>query len=391
MKHVVRTTSFEGQTSEGILYVDKTKYIHKLDKLDGVFYYLSRPSRFGLSQLLHSLKLFYSGRREVFKGLEIEKLEQEWGTYPIIHLNFALLFGENAEEIRETLVHRFSWIAKENSIKLNNGMDATNVYSTVIESLSKKGKVVVLIDEFTKPLRVRATSKGIYEIVEVYRELFGVLDSLKSSLKLCFVVGNTGLPRKRLSPFMDSFTDLTLSEEFSSILGYTQKELEDNFSEHIEKGRKILNMGRNEYLEKIMKWYGAYRFSIHGECLYNPHAVASFFMSSNDGRYFQDYWRCIGSIGYVIKGRAVSVGFDIRRDGEWQLPLERVKERDIIELANPSAGMEEYIILLYELGYFTIKETFSSPDGTFVKLGITDSEMYKGLESLLNYAELRKW
>ena len=86
MKYPIGIQTFEKLRKEGFVYVDKTALLHKMVH-EGNYYFLSRPRRFGKSLLVSTLKAYFEGKKELFHGLAIEKLEQQWRVHPVLHLD----------------------------------------------------------------------------------------------------------------------------------------------------------------------------------------------------------------------------------------------------------------------------------------------------------------
>lgn len=179
--------SFEDIRNQGFLYVDKTALIYKMATM-GKPYFLSRPHRFGKSLLLSTIEAYFQGKRELFKGLAIEKLETDWLEYPVLHLDL------NAEKY--TSIEALTYILERHI----NGWEDTWGKDTRENSLSdrfigvitrayeKTGRqVVVLIDEYDKPLlQVFNDEKLQTEYLKTLKAFYGVLKSADRYLRFVF-------------------------------------------------------------------------------------------------------------------------------------------------------------------------------------------------------------
>ena len=374
---------FKMRLRPDVLYVDKTDYLYKLNKLDGVFYSISRPRWFGTSLLIQTLELMYRGRRDVFKGLAIDNTDYSWTSHPVLVLNFSL-GSESPAELRRLLAYDLNKEAERFGITLEKTKNPALFYRQAIERLSQVNKIVILIDEFDKPLMVNAAGKQLDAVLQVYREFFSVLDESKDKLKLCLAFGTTAFAGSRLSPALDNFIDLTFSDDYAALFGYTQEELEENFSEYIENGKKALRMGKKGYSQQMKSWFGGYRFSSAGEEVYHPGFITRFFSSESEGTDFKDYWVMIGRIGDVIRKRAAAAEFDLTCDRETQILQSELLSKDIIDLSFASTK-EEFMMLLYWYGYFTVKKAVPVGNDNLLTLGYTNMAMENNLKNLLTW------
>jgi len=132
------------------VYVDKTQMIHSL-VTRGVYYFLSRPRRFGKSLLISTMKELFLGNKAVFEGTWIEN-NWDWSkTNPVIHFSFDRMSYE-ALGLNVAIIQEIRAWAKEHRVRLT-GQDVKSLFKELIEKISKKhGKVVILIDEYDKPI-----------------------------------------------------------------------------------------------------------------------------------------------------------------------------------------------------------------------------------------------
>lgn len=379
MNTIVKTSSFSNQSQPGILYVDKTINIYKLSQLNG-FFTFSRPRWFGLSQLLDSLTTLFQGKRSSFKDLELSRTDYSWKQHPVIRIDFSICAHMTPQGMRNYLAHMMRETAAAYTVTISNQLSGAALYSETITALSKISKVVVLIDEVDSPLRLNADKNDINEFTDIYRKLFSAFASEKDCLRFCFIVGTIPLSRGRLSFVFEEFTDLTFSDDYNSLCGYTQKEMEENFAYYIDKGIVETGMDRASYLAEIREWFGGYLFSPHGECVYHPGFIASFFLNEN-GTCFKDYWGMVGSIGNTLKEKAQAL--DLTGDGEFRIFQKELQTVDIIKLMQPAEGEKDLIRLFYYYGYLTIKNTVYMGEDYLLTLSFTNNGMKENLCYLL--------
>ena len=281
--------SFEKIRTKNYLYVDKTKQILKLIE-SGECYFLSRPRRFGKSLTISTLEAMFKGKAELFKGLYAEEWvkEQAKNPYGVIRLDMGNLTAyKNGDELNDSLVFYLSRFIKRN--KLDILLDSKNAGKLFLEIISelydKFGSVVVLIDEYDKPMTDNIDNlEKANEMREILRPFYGLLKDLDEVSFIMFT-GVSKFSKAGVFSGLNNLKDISLFEKYGDIVGYTQKELEDNFGDWIEKNSKEMSLSREELLNKIKRYYDG--FSFDGKVrVYNPFSVLNFF---DEGR-FRNYW-----------------------------------------------------------------------------------------------------
>jgi Predicted AAA-ATPase/PD-(D/E)XK nuclease superfamily len=276
------------------VYIDKTPLVYKLIT-NPLYYFLSRPRRFGKSLLLNTIEEVFKGNRTLFKGLWIED-KIEWETYPIIRLSFDLM---NTHEgmFAESLANSLLRIAEEEGISISNSTNFKEIIEILVENLSKKtGKgVVILIDEYDRPLLDHLGSPLAETNREILRDLFTSLKGLDAHIHFTFITGISKFSQVSLFSSANNLTDITLNPIYSTICGYTQAELEESFSKYIPLLSQKANQSDENILAKMKYWYNGY--SWNGEAVYNPFSVLRFF----DMQQFGNYWFETGSPRFLVK------------------------------------------------------------------------------------------
>ncbi len=261
--------NFENIRLKNYLYVDKTKQILNLIE-KGECYFLSRPRRFGKSLTLSTLEAMFQGKAELFKGLYAEEWvkEQTKNPNPVIKLDMSGLGNyENKKELNDSIINYL-----ENYIFLN-------LYKQF-------GKVVVLIDEYDKPMTDNLNNlEKAEEMRETLSKFYIVVKNCSDYLRFVMVTGVSKFSKVGLLSGVNNLKDISMDEKYGDIVGYTQQELEDNFVEWIENTSKKLSMSKKELLDKIKEFYDG--FSFDGKTrVYNPFSVLNFFKKSD----FSNYW-----------------------------------------------------------------------------------------------------
>ncbi len=337
-KYPIGIQDFAKLREENYVYVDKTKYIYQM--LQGAYYFLSRPRRFGKSLLVNTLYYLFEGRKDLFKGLWIEE-KIEWKKHPIIKIDFTLLDYDKLgleNSIKETLF----LIAKKYQIEIKN-TTIKSIFNELIVKLSKTEKVVILIDEYDKPIG-DYLEKGKMELAienrDILKNFYSTLKGLDSHIRFFFLTGITKFAKVSIFSDLNNLDDLTLHPDFGELLGYTQIELEHYFSEKLKEIASNLNLSYADFSQEVKLWYNGYNF-LGKEKVYNPFSMLRFLSN----RRFANFWFETGTPSLLIRLLHQKRFFDVdnillSENSFNNFTLENISEN----------------ILLYQTGYLTIKE-----------------------------------
>ena len=374
-------SAFEVLRTNDYVYVDKTKYLHNLIKDSGSYYFLSRPRRFGKSLTLSTLEAIFKGKRELFKGLYIETTDYDWKEYPVIHIDFSVIAYDSTVGLKEKIRNNLLFIAGEHGVVLPDFYDYDEAFKFLIIELAKSEDVVVLIDEYDSLLNSNINSENIEDIREVLRGFYSVLKSCSAKIRFCLITGVTKFSKMSIFSSMNNLVDISMDEEYSTMLGYTQDELEENFREYIDRAVKEQGVEREEYLLEVKRWYDGYKFSAKGESVYNPVSVGLFF--SDGGGVFRNYWINTGGMTYLLTEIAKKVKFDISLDTENEIPEDILGSTDIIQMTRTEVNKSNFLVLLYQSGYLTIRKAELVGGSYVYTLGYPNREVEKGLNTIL--------
>ena len=345
-------SSFETIRKEGYLYVDKTAYLYRL-VTGSDMYFLSRPRRFGKSLTVSTLEAIFQGRRELFKGLAIDALDYDWKTYPIIHIDFGNCGRDTAEDLEAWLKKAMRQVALSYGIAAPDlSQHADDVFSDLIDGLSCLGKVIVLVDEYDKVLSDNVFSPEVEKLRQVLGNFYQVIKTKGALLRFVFITGVTKYARLSVFSKMNNLNDLSLDPGYATMLGYTQKELEENFAGSIEQGTRDTGMGREAYLAKVREMYDGYRFAPGCETVYNPVSVGLFF-TRGYGQSFDDYWIETGS-SKLVMDMAQSVDLDVTEDLKRGMAKRSLATFDVAELGRMKGDADKVQAFLLQTGYLTI-------------------------------------
>ena len=382
MKNIVTgESSFEDLILNGCLYVDKTKYFNKLVRKPDKYYFLSRPRRFGKSLTLSTLEAIFKGKRELFKGLYIDSTDYDWKEYPILHIDFSKCIGEDPADISSWINRQLIDIGSTYSIKLSKNDEYNYNLDILISRLATREKVVILIDEYDSLLTNNINNENIEDIRNTLRGFYSILKAQSANIRMCFIAGVTKFSKVSIFSAMNNLTDISMYEDYATMLGYTQNELEDNFSEYIEKGAQARFSTQVKYLQDIKTWYDGYCFAPEAESVYNPVSVGSFF--NQGGKAFRNYWIQTGGMPYILTEVAKRVQFDISLDIETEVPAETLESPDLIQMVKTNVSKYNFLSLLYQTGYLTIKNAEEVGDSYVMKLGYPNKEVSQGLTQIL--------
>ena len=337
--------NFEDLIQGNFLYVDKTEYIWQLIRPAKEMYFLSRPRRFGKSLTISTLKAVFEGKKELFKGLALYDKPCDWKPYPVIHLSFGdyNVDTDAFKELSGYLMAKIKQIAQSYSIELTNATPGL-CFGELIDKLYEKGAVVILIDEYDKPILDNISNPEIARIQKHLKGFFSVLKERNAKERFLFITGVSKFCHVSLFSDLNNLTDISRDARYATMFGYTQDELEENFGERISALAGTQDIGA--YKGKIKEWYNGYRFEENAQTVYNPVSLAQFFES---GGKFNNYWFSTGTPSFLME-LTKKTEFDFRS----VIGGDSVPE---IAFSAFEIGSIDPLTLLLQTGYVTIKDT----------------------------------
>ena len=359
--------TFERIRKEDKFYVDKTEYIYRMTHTDGKLFFLNRPRRFGKSLLVSTFKSYFEGKKELFEGLAIEKLEKEWNTYPVLH--FDLSKGKHMEkeqlnryllDIIEKQEARFD--CKSNKIDVNIRLD--NLINAVYQKTGKQ--VVVLIDEYDAPLLDVAHEKEkLDELRNTMRNFYSPLKGNESMLRFVFMTGITKFSQLSIFSELNNIKNVSMDEPYAGICGITKEELLTQMSDDIDALAGHLELSREETIQELKDHYDGYHFCWPSPDVFNPYSLLNCFA---DGR-MDDYWFGSGTPTYLINM--------MRKYDFLPTDLGEAIEVGKKDFDAPTETMTTIVPLLYQSGYVTIKG-YDKPTKLYL-LALPNQEIRVGL------------
>ena len=359
--------TFERIRKEDKFYIDKTEYVYRMTHTDGTYFFLSRPRRFGKSLLVSTFQSYFEGKKELFEGLAIEKLEKEWNEYPVLH--FDLSKGKHMEkeqlnryllDIIEKQEARFD--CKSNRIDVNIRLD--DLINAVYHKTGKQ--VVVLIDEYDAPLLDVAHEKEKLDVLRnTMRNFYSPLKGNEPMLRFVFLTGITKFSQLSIFSELNNITNVSMDEPYAGICGITKEELLTQMSDDIDALAEHLELNREETIQELKDHYDGYHFCWPSPDVFNPYSLLNCFA---DGR-MDDYWFGSGTPTYLI---------NMMRKYEF-LPADLGETIEVgkKDFDAPTETMTTIVPLLYQSGYVTIKG-YDKPTKLY-QLALPNQEIRVGL------------
>ncbi|MBO7589161.1 MAG: ATP-binding protein [Bacteroidaceae bacterium] len=368
-KFPIGIQSFEDIVEGGYAYIDKTALVYNL-VTEGKVFFLSRPRRFGKSLLVSTLEAYFQGRRELFRGLAIEKLEQDWICYPVIHLDMSGQAYDNPEALEQILLDKLSQFEQIYGASPTEVTAALKLGGIIRRACEQTGrKVAVLIDEYDKPV---LEAIGNEELADQYRRrlkgFYGVLKSADPYLKFVLLTGVTKFSQVSVFSDLNQLRDISMLPKYDTICGITEQELETGFHEDLSALAEAEQRTYPEMIEYLRRKYDGYHFSeaMHG--VYNPFSILNVL---ND-KLCRDYWFQTGTPTYLMELLKRS-SYDITN-------IEGVRLSPG-SFADYRANTEMPIPMIYQSGYLTIKGY--DRDFNEYTLGYPNGEVKNGFLSFI--------
>ena len=349
------------------LYIDKTEYIYRMTHTDGKYFFLSRPRRFGKSLLVSTFQSYFEGKKELFEGLAIEKLEKEWNEYPVLHFDLSKGKHMEKEQLEEYLGYLLEDYEQKYGIE-NHRNGNNNRFNDLIEVVYRKtGKqVVVLIDEYDAPLLDVAHEKEkLDELRNTMRNFYSPLKGNESMLRFVFMTGITKFSQLSIFSELNNITNVSMDEPYAGICGITKEELLTQMSDDIDALAEHLELSREETIQELKDHYDGYHFTWPSPDVFNPYSLLNCFAKQE----MDDYWFGSGTPTYLI---------NMMRKYEF-LPADLGEPIEVgkKDFDAPTETMTTIVPLLYQSGYVTIKG-YDKPTKLYL-LALPNQEIRVGL------------
>lgn len=352
--------------------MDKTAEIYKLAK-EGRYYFLSRPRRFGKSLLVSTMEAYFSGRKELFSGLAIEKLEAEWKQHPVLHLDLSGVSYTDESVLERVLSDKLAkWETLYGAVNTSDILGLR--FKEVIEAAYNKtgNQVAILIDEYDKPIidnlgneptlsHLRSTLQGFYSVMK----------SMDARIRFGFLTGVTKIGKMSVFSGLNNLNDISMIPDYVDICGVSETELHEYFDESISELSSANEMSREECYVKLKSMYDGYHFCEDSIGIYNPFSLLNTFQNKK----FREYWFETGTPGFLV---------EVMRKTSFDVTTLENQTVDSTLMSNADAIFENPVPYLFQSGYLTI--TGYNDMFRLYQLGFPNQEVKNGfLNCLLKY------
>lgn len=379
MNYPIGIQDFASIINDGFVYVDKTNMVYELTKDKGV-YFLSRPRRFGKSLLVSTIKYYFEGRHDLFKGLKIESLEKKWETYPVFEIDFNGSNYTEAGALEQTLNGYLIKWEQQYGVQPATDQPGRRLADVLHQAHVQTGKTcVVLVDEYDKPM-LDAMDTGLKTRVgdnemliedhnrETLKAFYSVFKLADADLRFVFLTGVTKFAQVSVFSGFNNARDISMNPRFDAICGISSEELNKVFASSIEELANTNMLSVEEAKSQLQQRYDGYHFSNGMTDIYNPFSLLNAFADDN----IRDYWFASGTPSYLMRLLAHS-------NEDIQDIIARSYEAQ--EFVDYRATVEAPVPMIYQSGYLTIKG-YNREDEEY-KLDFPNHEVASGFLAIL--------
>ena len=371
-KYPISIQTFSEIREKNYLYIDKTEWIYRMAHSDSKYMFLSRPRRFGKSLLISTLQCYFEGRRELFDGLAIDRLETEWTAYPVLRFDMSTAKNRDKEGLESELNLKLSkYEAVYGRGEAEKGPNQ-RLQGLIERAYQQTGRqVVVLIDEYDAPLLdVVHEDRDLPVLRNVMRNFYSPLKACDPYLRFVFLTGITKFSQLSIFSELNNIQNISMLPEYAAICGITQEEMEAQMSPDLDVLAVRQKRNREETLQRLKTYYDGYHFTWPSPDIYNPFSLLNAF---SDGR-LNSYWFGSGTPTYLIEMLNKYHVIPQEIGGRWVATS---------AFDAPTERMTSITPLLYQSGYITIKDYDELADLYY--LDLPNKEVRIGLmESLLD-------
>mgnify|MGYP004729265619 FL=1 len=370
--------NFEKIRNDGYLYIDKTALMYQMVKT-GSYYFLSRPRRFGKSLLISTLEAYFQGKKELFTGLAVERLEKDWIKYPILHLDLNIEKYDALESLDNILEKSLTAWEKlygaepsERSFSLR--------FAGIIERACKQAgqRVVILVDEYDKPmLQAIGNEKLQKQFRDTLKPFYGALKTMDGYIKFAFLTGVTKFGKVSVFSDLNNLDDISMRKDYVEICGVSDQELHENLDIELHEFAETQGLSYDKLCTKLKEYYDGYHFTHNSIGIYNPFSLLNAFKYKE----FGSYWFETGTPTYLVK---------LLKKHHYDLERMAHEETDAQVLNSIDSESTNPIPVIYQSGYLTIKG-YDERFGIY-RLGFPNREVEEGFIRFLLpfYANVNK-
>ena len=376
-KYPIGIQNFQKLRESGFLYVDKTAWVYQLVSNEG-YYFLSRPRRFGKSLLLSTLEAYFQGKKELFKGLALERLEKEWTVHPVFHID--LNTGKYTDP--EALVFAFDWhfsLWEKELGLIGSNLPLSNRFKNIIlQAYQKTGqKVVILVDEYDKPLLETIGNDALQnDYRKTLKSVYGVAKTMDSYIQIAFFTGVSKFSKVSVFSDLNNLEDISMDARFTSICGITEKEIRNHLDNDVAEMAAKLAIDKETCYQHLKENYDGYHFREDSVGVYNPFSL----LTALKHMEMKDFWFETGTPTFLVETLKRN-NYELENMTREEVTADLLGSLDSID-QNP-------LPLLYQSGYPTIKDY--NPRFDTYRLGFPNGEVERGFTRFLfrYYAPIR--
>lgn len=346
-------SGFSNLRKLGKIYVDKTKLIYKIAEQDTPIFF-SRPRRFGKSLLINTLHSLFENGIQDFTGLALEKMWND-RKYKVANFDFSRIINDNINDVNYKLSKKIIEQFSDKDDKLKFSDQDLQYPDLVLDKIAQKlsdYSTVLLIDEYDAPLTHNLDNPNIlHDLLTILNSFYATIKQYTDKFRFIFITGVTKASHVSIFSAFNNLKDLSLDEEFNSLLGFTSDDLVQYFDDYIDNAGHILKISKDEVYSRIQKYYDGFQFSFEAnQTMYNPWSILSFIDNPKQG--FKNYWFESGGISSIVmKYIKITDEFNLLDYNDREIYVDKNDLSYRYEITNIPRE-----ILLFQAGYFTIKK-----------------------------------
>ena len=369
MRFPIGIQSFEKLIKAGYLYVDKTELIYKMVDT-GNYYFLSRPRRFGKSLLVSTIEAYFKGKKELFKGLAMERLETDWTECPVFHLDLNTGKYESVQSLLDTLNEALTaWEQEYGAVEAerNVGLRFKGVVQRAYEKTGHR--VAILVDEYDKPLLQNIGNNELQEELRgILRLFYSVLKTQDRYIKFGLLTGVSKFSKLSVFSDLNNLEDISLNRNWASLCGITEEELHSGLKPAVEEMAESNGLTYEETLDRLKEMYDGYHFDRDSIGVYNPFSL----LNALKNKQFNDYWFETGTPSFLVE-MLKRTNYELNHLAHEEQTSDMLNSIDSVH-RNP-------VPLLYQSGYLTIKDY--DREFRLYRLGFPNDEVRYGFLNFL--------
>ena len=370
--------NFESLRLDGYFYIDKTALVYQLVKT-GSYYFLSRPRRFGKSLLISTLEAYFQGKRELFEGLAMEKLEKDWVKYPVLHLDLNTEKYDTPESLENKLNGALVEWEKMYGAESSEKSLAMRFEGIIKRACRQEGqRVAILVDEYDKPMSQAIGNDALQKSFRnTLNAFYGALKSQDGSIKFALLTGVTKFGKVSVFSDLNNLDDISMWNKYVNICGVSEQELYDNLDAELHEFADAQGMTYEGVCARLKEMYDGYHFTHNSIGMYNPFSLLNAFKRKE----FGSYWFETGTPTYLVK---------LLKKHHYDLERMAHEETDVQVLNSIDSESTNPIPVIYQSGYLTIKG-YDEEFGMY-RLGFPNREVEEGFIRFLLpfYANVNK-